>query len=259
MIDDWRIYSKTALRRMLLVFSDYKSLLVLRSERSEGQIQYRLKSRGGLQRREPGPIETLWSKLLRWQQISSSPMDRLAIHVLINVFKMFHWRLGCAYTEGDSSRKPRHDRRCHFEFAIEVRFNHVISLIHRDISQSGNGNSQVGNLQALYVGFLQLMYFYCGVFDVKWAEKHLHVIKFHNIYIFSIFLTSLAATSFVTCFPLFPRIESAVPTLKDIRAAVARASWQRARATWLPDQWLDRESVHPDVQLSKKHAVNLVD
>ena len=49
---------------------------------------------------------------------------------------------------------------------------------------------------------------------------------------------------FGTCSPLFPRIESAVPTFKDNRAAVARA-------TWIPDQWLDRESVHSDVQRSK--------
>ena len=51
-------------------------------------------------------------------------------------------------TEGDSSRKPRHDRRCYFEFAIEVRFSHVISLIYIDISESGNGKAQVGNPQA---------------------------------------------------------------------------------------------------------------
>ena len=38
------------------------------------------------------------------------------------------------------------------------------------------------------------------------------------------------------CSPLFPSIESAVPTFKDVRAAVARASWQRARATWIPDE-----------------------
>ena len=43
---------------------------------------------------------------------------------------------------------------------------------------------------------------------------------------------------------MFPRIESAVPTFKDIRAAVAHA-------TWIPDQWLDRESVHSDVQRSE--------
>ena len=53
------------------------------------------------------------------------------------------------------------------------------------------------------------------------------------------------------CSPLFLCIESAIPTFKDTRAAVARASWQRARATWIPDQWLDRESVHPDVRRSK--------
>ena len=52
------------------------------------------------------------------------------------------------YTEGDSSRKPRHDRRCYFEFAIEARFSNVISFIYRDISESGNGNSQVGKPQA---------------------------------------------------------------------------------------------------------------
>ena len=63
-------------------------------------------------------------------------------------------------------------------------------------------------------------------------------------FIFFIFLLSFAAASFVTCSPLFPRIESEVPTFKDIRAAVARA-------TWIPDQWLDRESVHSDVKRSK--------
>ena len=46
------------------------------------------------------------------------------------------------------------------------------------------------------------------------------------------------------CSPLFPCIESAVPAFKDIRTVVTSASWQRARATWIPDQWLDRESVH---------------
>ena len=61
------------------------------------------------------------------------------------------------------------------------------------------------------------------------------------------------------CSPLFPSIESAVPTFKDVRAAVARASWQRARATWIPDQWLDRESVHSDARRSEKHVVKLVD
>ena len=51
----------------------------------------------------------------------------------------------------------------------------------------------------------------------------------------------------MTCSPLFPRIESAVPTFKDIGAAVVRASWQRARATWIPDQWLDCESVETNL------------
>ena len=37
----------------------------------------------------------------------------------------------------------------------------------------------------------------------------------------------------------------------DIRAAVARASWQRTRATWITDQWLDHEYVHPDIRRSK--------
>ena len=65
------------------------------------------------------------------------------------------------YTEGDSSQKPRHDRRCHLshDFAIEVRFSHVISLIYVDISESGNRNSQFGNPQALYVGFCNLCIF----------------------------------------------------------------------------------------------------
>ena len=52
------------------------------------------------------------------------------------------------YTEGDSSRKPRRDRRCHFEFAIKVRFSQVISLIYINISESGNGNSQAGKPRA---------------------------------------------------------------------------------------------------------------
>ena len=68
--------------------------------------------------------------------------------------------------------------------------------------------------------------------------------QIHQFIFFFIFLLSSAAASFVTCSPLFPRIESAVPTFKDIRAAVARA-------TWIPDQWLDRESVHSDAQRSK--------
>ena len=42
------------------------------------------------------------------------------------------------YTVGDSSRKPRHDRRCDFDYTIEFRFNHVISRIYIDISESGN-------------------------------------------------------------------------------------------------------------------------
>ena len=68
--------------------------------------------------------------------------------------------------------------------------------------------------------------------------------QIHKYIFFFIFLLSFAATSFVTCSPLFPHIESAVPTFKDIRAAVAHA-------TWIPDQWLDRESVHSDLQRSK--------
>ena len=78
-----------------------------------------------------------------------------------------------------------------------------------------------------------------------------------NIFVF--FFYNLLQLVFVRCSPLFPSIESAVPTFKDVRAAVARASWQRARATWIPDQWLDRESVHPDARRSEKHVVMLVD
>ena len=52
------------------------------------------------------------------------------------------------YKKGDSSRKPRHDRHCHFEIAIEVRFSHLIMRIYIDISESGNENSQVGKPQA---------------------------------------------------------------------------------------------------------------
>ena len=175
-------------------------------------------------------------------------MDRLAIYVLIGEFKMFHWRLDCPIPRGI----PRENHAMivaailSHDFAIEVRFSHVISSIYINISESGNGNSQVGNPQA-FCNFLQLMYFSCGSFDVKWAEEHIHVVKFNNLYMFFL---SFAATSFVTCSPLFPRIviiKSAVPALKDIRAAVARA-------TWIPDQWLDRESVHSDVQRSKTHC-----
>ena len=64
------------------------------------------------------------------------------------------------------------------------------------------------------------------------------------------FFYHLLRLDFVKCSPMFLRIESAIPTFKDIRAAVARASWH-ARVTWIPDQWLDRESVHPDVGRSK--------
>ena len=79
------------------------------------------------------------------------------------------------------------------------------------------------------------------------------------MYIFLFFFHNLLQLVFFQCSPLFPCIESAIPTFKDVRAAVARASWQRARATWIPDQWLDRESVHPDVRWSKKHVVKSVD
>ena len=62
-----------------------------------------------------------------------------------------------------------------------------------------------------------------------------------NIFLF--FFYNLLQLVFVRCSPLFPSIESAVPTFKDVRAAVARASWQRARATWISE----RESVHGEV------------
>ena len=71
------------------------------------------------------------------------------------------------YNQGDFSQKPRHDRRRHFEFTIEVRLSHVISLIYIDISESGNDNSQMGKPQALYGWFLQLKYYSCGGFDVN--------------------------------------------------------------------------------------------
>ena len=73
-------------------------------------------------------------------------MDRLAIYVLIGELKMFHWRLDCAIPR----RIPRenHAAILSHDFAIEVRFSHVIRSIYIGISESGNGNSQVGNLQA---------------------------------------------------------------------------------------------------------------
>ena len=77
-------------------------------------------------------------------------MDRLAIYVLIVELKMFHWRLDCAIPRGI----PRENYArivaaiLSHDFAIEVRFSHVISSICTDISESGNGNSQVGNPQA---------------------------------------------------------------------------------------------------------------
>ena len=77
-------------------------------------------------------------------------MDRLASYVLIGEFKMFHWRLDCPIPRGIPHENHAmivaailsHD------FAIEVRFTHVISSIYINISESGNGNSQVGNPQA---------------------------------------------------------------------------------------------------------------
>ena len=69
------------------------------------------------------------------------------------------------------------------------------------------------------------------------------------VYIFLFFFRDLL--QLVKCSPLFPCIESAIPTFKDIRAAVARASWQCERTTWIPDQWLDHEAVNPDVWRSK--------
>ena len=42
------------------------------------------------------------------------------------------------YTEGISSQKPRHNRRCHFQFAIEVRSSHGIRAIYIYIAESGN-------------------------------------------------------------------------------------------------------------------------
>ena len=105
---------------------------------------------------------------------------------------MFHWCLDCPTSMGIPREKHAvivtailsHD------FAIEVRFSHVISLIYIDISESGNGHSQVGNPRAQFVGFSQHMYF-CGGFDVKWAAKYSYVVKFTNIYIFSFFFYHL--------------------------------------------------------------------
>ena len=72
-----------------------------------------------------------------------------------------------------------------------------------------------------------------------------------TVYSFLLFFYNLLQLAFVKCSPLFLCIESAVPAFKDIRAVVARPSWQRARATWIPDQWLDRESVHRHVRRSE--------
>ena len=77
-------------------------------------------------------------------------MDGLAIYVLIGELKMFHWRLDCAIPR----RIPRENHAMivaaifSHDFPIEVRFSHVIRSIYIDISESGNGNSQVGNSQA---------------------------------------------------------------------------------------------------------------
>ena len=76
------------------------------------------------------------------------------------------------------------------------------------------------------------------------------MVKFNDIY-FSILSYNLLQLVFEKCSPIFPCIESTIPTFKDICAAVAHASWLRARATWIPNHWLDRGSVHPDVWLSK--------
>ena len=130
--------------------SNLTLLLLLRSGRSEGQIQYCLKSRGGLQRREPGSYQDPVVKTTALTTIIFITIGKIS-----NRYPCFHWRVQnvsfapmLPYTEGDSSRKPRHDCRCHFGFAIEVRLSHVISLIYIDISESGNGNSQVGKPQA---------------------------------------------------------------------------------------------------------------
>ena len=77
-------------------------------------------------------------------------MDGLAIYVLIGELKMFHWRLDCAIPR----RIPRENHAMivaailNHDCPIEVRFSHVIRAIYIDISESGNGNSQVGNSQA---------------------------------------------------------------------------------------------------------------
>ena len=77
-------------------------------------------------------------------------MDRLVIYILICEFKMFHRHLDCPMPRGI----PRKNHAMivaailSHNFAIEVRFSHMISPIYIDISESGNGNSQVGNPQA---------------------------------------------------------------------------------------------------------------
>ena len=68
----------------------------------------------------------------------------------------------CAYIalyRGDSLRKTRHEGRCYFEFAIEVRFSHVSSLIYIDIPESGNGNSPVVNHRLNMLSFCNICIF----------------------------------------------------------------------------------------------------
>ena len=73
---------------------------------------------------------------------------RCSIYILIGEFKMFQWRLDCPIPRGI----PRENHAMIVaailsqDFAIEVRFSHVISPIYTNISESGN--SQVDNPQA---------------------------------------------------------------------------------------------------------------
>ena len=61
---------------------------------------------------------------------------------------MFHLRLDWPIPKGIPRENHVMVVAAIFEFAIEVRFSHVISLIYIDIFENGNGISQVGKPQA---------------------------------------------------------------------------------------------------------------
>ena len=68
-----------------------------------------------------------------------------------------------SYTEGNALRKPHHDRRCHFEFGIGVRFSDLISRICIDISESRNANSPIVNHRLNMLGFFATYVFFMVV------------------------------------------------------------------------------------------------